>query len=38
MSAISEITQRVYDSKEFSVKGYSISLKDTFVYRRKKQL
>lgn len=31
MSAIGEITQRVYDSKEFSVKGYSISLKDTFL-------
>ena len=30
MSAISEIMQRVYDSKEFGVKGYSISLKDTF--------
>lgn len=31
MSAISEIVQRVYDSKEFNVKGYSISLKDTFL-------
>lgn len=31
MSAISEITRKVYDSKEFSIKGYSISLKDTFL-------
>lgn len=31
MSVINEIVQRVYNSKEFSVKGYSISLKDTFL-------
>ena len=30
MSMINEIMQRVYDSSEFAIKGYSLSLKDTF--------